>query len=485
MIEDILGDDWILVDRLTRQYIEGKYYDYPIKILNAFKNIGLKRAILMAISYMAALMKYRLLKKEITNFEEYIVANFGRRLGEFSMLNYSQKIWGTDCKKLHIDWAGQRIKGLNLFSALIKAISINKKQTPKTLIDQFYYPLRGTGTIYETIADKINKRGSEVYLNSRPTRIYHNGKRINNVDININNKVVNRALDNLVTSIPITTFIDLLDPAPDKEVQNAINKLKWRSQVYLFITLDKKSISKDNWIYFPNLEIPFGRISEMKNFSKDMCPEDKTIVVVEYFVWKDDFIWHMSKEELTELTLKHTEQAGLFGRKDIRNVYHRKNHFVYPVYDLDYNNNLHTIKKYLDKFENLEYIGRPGRFFYTNQDHSLEMGIMAARSIMENKHYDLEKIGTDQEYFENGYIKNEEKDGYTRQIFVKKDLIQDIENIVNGTFSPLKGFLRKDDFWSVANDMRLSDVPLGVYLLPLRSVGKPMMSLRVRMKSSW
>ncbi len=63
MIEDILGDDWILVDRLTRQYIEGKYYDYPIKILNAFKNIGLKRAILMAISYMAALMKYRLLKK--------------------------------------------------------------------------------------------------------------------------------------------------------------------------------------------------------------------------------------------------------------------------------------------------------------------------------------------------------------------------------------------------------------------------------------
>ncbi len=194
------------------------------------------------------------------------------------MLNYSQKIWGTDCKKLHIDWAGQRIKGLNLFSALIKAISINKKQTPKTLIDQFYYPLRGTGTIYETIADKINKRGSEVYLNSRPTRIYHNGKRINNVDININNKVVNRALDNLVTSIPITTFIDLLDPAPDKEVQNAINKLKWRSQVYLFITLDKKSISKDNWIYFPNLEIPFGRISEMKNFSKDCVPKIKRLL---------------------------------------------------------------------------------------------------------------------------------------------------------------------------------------------------------------
>ncbi len=61
--------------------------------------------------------------------------------------------------------------------------------------------------------------------------------------------------------------------------------------------------------------------------------------------------------------------------------------------------------------------------------------------------------------------------GNTRQIFVKKDLIQDIENIVNGIFSPLKGFFRKDDFWSVANDMRLSDdTPWSIpFAIPIES----------------
>lgn len=34
------------------------------------------------------------------------------------------------------------------------------------------------------------------------------------------------------------------------------------------------------------------------------------------------------------------------------------------------------------------------------------MGIMAAKCILENKSYDFEKIGTEEEYFEKGTIYN-------------------------------------------------------------------------------
>ena len=54
--------------------------------------------------------------------------------------------------------------------------------------------------------------------------------------------------------------------------------------------------------------------------------------------------------------------------------------------------------------ENLIYIGRPGRFKYTNQDHSLEFGIVASRMILEGRGYDLDAIGGDNEYFEKGPI---------------------------------------------------------------------------------
>ena len=76
--------------------------------------------------------------------------------------------------------------------------------------------------------------------------------------------------------------------------------LRWRAQVYLFLTLNKEQVTKDNWIYFPEKDIPFGRTSEMKNFSKDMCPEGKTSFFIEFFAFEGDEIWNMSKEQLLD-----------------------------------------------------------------------------------------------------------------------------------------------------------------------------------------
>ncbi|MEM3373729.1 MAG: FAD-dependent oxidoreductase [Candidatus Woesearchaeota archaeon] len=401
MIEELLGNDWILVKRKTRQYIEGKFYDYPINALQAFKNIGLIKSAEIGLSYLESIIKYRLLKNEIKNFEDYIEANFGKKLGNFNMLNYTEKIWGIPCNRLHADWAKQRIKGLSLTAALKNAIF--KQKGPKTLVDAFYYPKYGTGTIYETIAKKTK---ATIHTNSYPLKIYHNNKKILKIDFLINGKKETISPLNVISSIPITIFLNLLEPLPNKEVIQAANNLKWRSQVYLFITLNKKQISEDNWIYFPNKEIPFARISEMKNFSKEMSPKDKTSLFVEYFVYENDKIWNMNKNQLFELTMKHLQKTKLISKKDVRNYYLIKKKFVYPVYDLEYEKNLETIKKYLNQFDNLYYVGRPGRYQYTNQDHSLEMGILAAKSIIDGKKYDIDKIGSEKEYFEKGVIKN-------------------------------------------------------------------------------
>jgi protoporphyrinogen oxidase len=176
--------------------------------------------------------------------------------------------------------------------------------------------------------------------------------------------------------------------------------------VYLFITINKPSVMKDQWIYFPNPEIPFARISEMKNFSKKMSPLDKTSLFIEFFCWEGDEVWNKSKEELFELTISHLEKLDFLKRDEVIDIYHIKQKNSYPVYDLTYKEHLEIVKNYLNSFVNLIYIGRPGRFRYTNQDHSLEMGILAARSVIEGKSYDIENIGKEKEYFEKGYITN-------------------------------------------------------------------------------
>src|SRR6185369_14217471 len=112
----------------------------------------------------------------------------------------------------------------------------------------------------------------------------------------------------------------------------------------------------------------------------------------------------MSAPELFNVAMTELVPIGFFKREDVRHYYHIKQKNVYPVYDLEYQNHLAIIKECLDGFSNLYYIGRPGRFRYNNQDHSLEMGMLAAKCIIDGKRYDIEAVGSDDEYYEKGSV---------------------------------------------------------------------------------
>jgi len=142
----------------------------------------------------------------------------------------------------------------------------------------------------------------------------------------------------------------------------------------------------------------------MKNFSDKMSPKEQTSLLIEFFCWESDSTWNKNKDELFELTIIWLERLGFVTREEVIDIYHFKQKHVYPVYDLDYKKHLGIIKSYLDKFSNLFYIGRSGRFKYSNQDHSLEMGILSARSIIDKKLYNIEDVGSEKVYFERGYV---------------------------------------------------------------------------------
>ncbi len=414
-IEDLLHEDWIKVARQTRQFIDGKFYDYPVNAMQALKNLGLMTSFRMGFDYLIAKIQYGLFRKPIINFEDYVVANFGRSLGEFSMINYTEKIWGIPSREIHPDWATQRIKGLNLFEVLkdtLGRLFIGKgSKKAKSLVDTFYYPEKGTGLIYETIRFRLEAKGYKFLFNTTPVEVRHAHGRIREVILQKDNgETILVECNSLVESVPITQFIKLLSPSVPLPVLTSSKVLRHRSQVYLFITLDKDSITKDQWIYFPAKDVPIGRVSEMKNFSSYMSPPGKTSLFVEFFCFEGDAIWKKDEKELFDYAMPYLEDAGFFTRDEVRKYYLIRQKNVYPIYDLEYKKYLADVKKYLDGFKNLYYIGRPGRFRYNNQDHSLEMGILAAKSLIDGKRYDIEAVGEEKEYFEGGKLHDKDSD---------------------------------------------------------------------------
>ncbi|PMB24620.1 NAD(P)-binding protein [Fischerella thermalis] len=149
--DDVLGEDQVTVNRLTRIYYDGKYFSYPLKASETLLAIGVIKSFQIVTSY----LQVRLFpNRNPQNFAEWVTGKFGKQLFKIFFEGYTEKLWGIPCTEISADWAAQRIKGLSLMKAIRNAILGNDGKV-KTLIDQFQFPRLGSGQLYEKITDYL------------------------------------------------------------------------------------------------------------------------------------------------------------------------------------------------------------------------------------------------------------------------------------------------------------------------------------------
>ena len=110
-----------------------------------------------------------------TNFEEWVVKRFGRRLYDAFFRSYTEKVWGIPGSEIQAEWAAQRIQEFSLKHAILGILGLNRNEPP-TLIEEFRYPRLGPGQMWEAFADWVEERGIPVRLNHRCVAIKHSGR---------------------------------------------------------------------------------------------------------------------------------------------------------------------------------------------------------------------------------------------------------------------------------------------------------------------
>ena len=153
---DILQDEIVLVDRVSRIYFDGKYVDYPLKMSNALSKIGPATSVRALGDFVASKAAQVMKPKPVVSMEDAYVAQFGRTLYEKFFRNYSEKVWGQTCDQLSGDWVTQRSKGMSLFTTLMDAVKPSKDKV-ESLVDRFMYPYLGFGRLSERMADEIRR----------------------------------------------------------------------------------------------------------------------------------------------------------------------------------------------------------------------------------------------------------------------------------------------------------------------------------------
>ena len=125
----------------------------------------------------------------------------------------------------------------------------------------------------------------------------------------------------------------------------------------------------------------------------------RTSLGLEYFLWDQDEEWTWPESRLIELGMRECSQIGLIDPGEVEDGTVVRMPKAYPVYDHGYQEQLATVRRYVDSITNLQLIGRNGQHRYNNQDHSMLAGVYAARNLAGARH-DVWSVNTEMEYQE-------------------------------------------------------------------------------------
>jgi len=403
MWREVLEDDLLVRPRLSRIYYNKKFYNYPLKATNALKNLGLRESTRCMASYALARLKER---GNEQNFEEWVSNRFGSRLFNIFFKTYTEKVWGIPTDQIGADWAAQRIKNMELSTAVkgallgpIKSLLPNNEEVVSSLIEEFLYPKTGPGLMYEVMAEKIIELGGRLNKEEKVYKIDHDGHRVSRVHTKTRSgDEFTYEGDQFLSTMPLTSLV-LAMGAP-QEIIDAANKLKYRHLLTIDLIIDHPDLFPDNWIYVHDENLQLGRIQNFKNWSPAMVPDQsKTSLGLEYFCSDEDDIWKMSTEELVDLGKKEIAKTGLLKGEVIDGTAVRVPK-AYPVYMHGYESHLKKVTDWVRAFENIHPMGRYGMFKYNNADHSSLTAMLTVENILGRAKHDVWTVNTDTDYHE-------------------------------------------------------------------------------------
>jgi protoporphyrinogen oxidase len=401
--QKVLNDELLTVKRLTHILHSDSLFDYPLSLSNTLAGLGIRESILIIQSYIWAQWHRLCHNYPENNFEDWVINHFGHRLYELFFKTYSEKVWGISCEQLEKEWADQRIKGLNLWSAVMNILFKNSNFKPKTLVDQFLYPRLGAGYFYERLAIAITAQGGQVITGQKCIVLRHENRNLRAIvaQDRQGQKYEIEARE-VIASSPITETVKALNPCAPPEILNHAKKLLYRSHIAVNIVVNGTTFP-DQWLYIHSNKLKMARISDYRNFSCAMTDSpDRGPLTVEYFAFPQDKLWRTSDQEIMALVKHELSHCRHFSSPHILDGFVLRHQHAYPLIRLGYKEHLEPVKHYLKGIKGLKLIGRGGLFRYNNQDHAIINGLQAASNILGGSHINWLANTRSEEYLEEG-----------------------------------------------------------------------------------
>lgn len=376
VLDNLFGNELLEKIRDAWVFTRNRWIPYPFQ--DNIRYLPHRDKIVCIISMIKARIISGLLKREPTDFKEWILNTFGSKTAHYFLLPYNFKVWARSLEKLDKCWVSGRIRKPCMRCIYVNLIN-GRSETPRSPNLNFKFPLFGaTGEVFKRVASFFNNNillNSEVSgVNPKKKEIYLTSGRKDNYDILINTS----ALDG---------FLKILANC-DKHMFSASKSLRHNSMFVVGLSIRKKKReSAKSWVYFPEKSDPFFRMTFLSNYSPDMTPDDN-----EHYSFLCEIAYPEHKKEKKDEVVENTIW-GLIGcnildnsnRQYIVSTFLSEIEYAYPIPTRTRDEVLREIHPELEQMD-IYSRGRFDAWKYEvgNMDHSFMQKVEVVDRISRN-----------------------------------------------------------------------------------------------------
>lgn len=328
-------EEWDLYDRKTTLHVNGNVIGQPIEATIWQMKIDDQVEYLKSI----AVAGCNIGKPMPERFVDWIYWKLGKKIAEDYMIPYNQKMFGNNLDLLGTYWL-EKLPNVSFEETLHSCLE--KKPFGKDPgHTHFYYPKKyGYGELWIRMASSI---GNRIVYGAVVKGINFSTKAVTTVD------GAKYKADTIITTIPWMEFSDVF--GMPKEIQTNLRELKYSSIQTEYHSENLSSESQ--WIYFPDLSLPYHRILVRHNF----CPNSRGY-------WTETNSERINMEEPND-------------------NYKYVNKYAYPLNTID-KPKIMSILLNWSKEQSVYGLGRWGEHCHYNSDVTVELAMKLAEEIQKD-----------------------------------------------------------------------------------------------------
>jgi protoporphyrinogen oxidase len=374
LVDALMGNDFISHERESWIRMMERWIPYPFQ--NNIRHLP-REAV---VHCLLGLIRAQRGTRQISNFEDWIFQTFGEGIAERFMLPYNFKVWAFPPSTMAYGWISERISPVNIEN-ILKSVIMDLDDTEWGPNNRFKFPLHGgTGGFFKSFRPFVEenlhyrRQPESIDLDSRVVK-FDDGKA--------------EHYDTLVNTIPIDLFVQLLSSQKEDTamLRDRAGTLAHNGVYIIGIGLKKRMDNSKCWVYFPEEDIPFYRMTYFSHYSHNNVPQGDTATYnslmceVAFSPYKS-----VQESEVINSTIQGLITAGILGEDDINKIistWQYKADYAYPIPTIGRDETLRAIQTVLER-NRIYSRGRFGAWKYEigNMDHSVMMGMEVVNRIL-------------------------------------------------------------------------------------------------------